>query len=213
MGFFWFRHRTSNTTRSLGRRRAQSVPHARVRVCRISGCAGGSFSARHDPVAESAGVAGLLPARARSPPVDARLDTSRGSPAEAHFFLAVCSIERRLRRGPLCTSLTPRILLREREQHIFLLQDELEKTRTWLEGVIADRSKLIQSQDELKAHLEEQNRWALQWRRTIKRRCARIAELQDLMQSEQAKAMEMAAAISARSIRWNRKIATRPSGQ
>ncbi len=128
------------------------------------------------------------------PPVDAKLDTSRGSPAEAHFFFALCSVD----RAPEMRSFiyVPRAanLLREREQHIFLLQDELAKTKTWLEGVMSDRQKLIESQDQLKAHLEEHNRWALQLDEDFKAALARISELQDLMQAEQAKAMEMAAA-------------------
>jgi ubiquinone/menaquinone biosynthesis C-methylase UbiE len=128
------------------------------------------------------------------PPVDAKLDTSRGSPAEAHFFFALCSVD----RAPEMRSFiyVPRAanLLREREQHIFLLQDELAKTKTWLEGVMSDRQKLIESQDQLKAHLEEHNRWALQLDEDFKAALARISELQDLMQAEQAKAMDMAAA-------------------
>jgi SAM-dependent methyltransferase len=128
------------------------------------------------------------------PPVDAKLDTSRGSPAEAHFFLALCSVD----CAPETRSFiyVPRAanLLREREQHIFLLQDELAKTKTWLEGVMSDRQKLIESQDELKAHLEEHNRWALQLDQDHHAALARISELQDLMQAEQKKAIEMAAA-------------------
>jgi SAM-dependent methyltransferase len=131
---------------------------------------------------------------ARFSPVDAKLDSTRGSPADAHFFLALCSID----RVPESRSFiyVPRAanLLREREQHIFLLQDELAKTKTWLEGVIADRQKLIEAQDELKAHLEEHNRWALQLDLDRKAALERVSELQDLIQAEQAKAIEMAAA-------------------
>jgi ubiquinone/menaquinone biosynthesis C-methylase UbiE len=127
-------------------------------------------------------------------PVDAELDSARGSPAEAHFFVALCSID----RAPETRSFiyVPRAanLLREREQHIFLLRDELAKTGEWLEGVISDRQKLIEAQDELKDHLEEHNRWALQLDRDYKAALQRISELQDLMQAEQAKAIEMAAA-------------------
>jgi SAM-dependent methyltransferase len=127
-------------------------------------------------------------------PVDAQLDTARGSPAEAHFFLALCSID----RSPETRSFiyVPRAanLLREREQHIFLLQAELAKTKAWLEGVISDRQKLIESQAELEAHLEEHNRWALQLDKDRKAALERISELQDLMQAEQTKAIEMAAA-------------------
>jgi ubiquinone/menaquinone biosynthesis C-methylase UbiE len=126
--------------------------------------------------------------------VDAKLESARGSPAEAHFFLALCSID----CAPEARSFiyVPRAanLLREREQHIFLLQDELGKTQGWLEGVISDRRKLMQAHDELTAHLEEHNRWALQLDQDRRSALERIAELQDLMHAEQTKAIEMAAA-------------------
>jgi ubiquinone/menaquinone biosynthesis C-methylase UbiE len=128
------------------------------------------------------------------PPVDAKLDTSRGSPAEAHFFLALCSIDCLPETRSFIYVPRAANLLREREQHIFLLQEELKKTKAWLEGVMSDRQKLIQSQDELKAHLEEHNRWALQLDRDHHVALARISELQDLMQAEQARALEMAGA-------------------
>lgn len=127
-------------------------------------------------------------------PVDAKLDTARGSPAEANFFLAICSVD----CAPEVRSFiyVPRAanLLREREQHIFLLQAELAKTKEWLQGVISDRQKLIEAQDELHKHLEEQNRWAMQLDQDRKAALERIVELQDLMQAQQAKAIEMAAA-------------------
>ncbi len=131
---------------------------------------------------------------ARFVPVDAKLDTARGSPAEAHFFLALCSVD----HAPETRSFiyVPRAanLLREREQHIFLLQAELAKTKDWLADVVSDRQKLIESQHELEAHLEEHNRWALQLDQDRKAALQRISELQDMMQAEQTKAIEMAAA-------------------
>jgi SAM-dependent methyltransferase len=127
-------------------------------------------------------------------PVHARLDSTRGSPAEAHFFLALCSVD----CPPEIRSFiyVPRAanLLREREQHIFLLQDERAKTKTWLQGVTSDRQQLMETGHKLEAHLEEQNRWALQLDQDYKAALQRIADLQDLMHREQAKAMEMAAA-------------------
>jgi hypothetical protein len=59
---------------------------------------------------------------------------------------------------------------------------------------MSDRQKLIESQDELKAHLEEHNRWALQLDLDHKAALGRISSLQDLMQAEQVKALEMATA-------------------
>jgi SAM-dependent methyltransferase len=127
-------------------------------------------------------------------PLDAKLDTARGSPAEAHFFLALCSVD----CPPETRSFiyVPRAanLLREREQHIFLLQDQLAKTKEWLDGVISDRQKLIEAQAELQVHLEAQNRWALQLDEDRNAALERIAELQDQMQAEQKKAIEMAVA-------------------
>ncbi len=133
-------------------------------------------------------------------PVDAQLDTARGSPAEANFFLAICSID----CAPEVRSFiyVPRAanLLREREQHIFLLQAELAKTKEWLQGVISDRQKLIEAQAELEKHLEGQNRWALQLDQDRKAAQERVVELQDLMQAEQAKAIDMAAAAYQRTV-------------
>lgn len=127
-------------------------------------------------------------------PVDAQLDTARGSPDEAHFFLALCSIECQPEVRSFVYVPRAANLLREREQHIFLLQDELAKTKRWLEDVISDRQKLIEAQRELETHLEEHNRWALQLERDHQAALQRISELQDLMQAEQARALEMAAA-------------------
>ncbi len=125
---------------------------------------------------------------------EGKIDSTRGSPAEANFFLGLCSIDRQLE--PRSFIYIPRAanLLREREQHILLLQSELATTKVWLEGVIADRQKLIESQHELEAHLEEHNRWALQLDQDHKAALQRISDLQDMVQGEQAKAMEMAAA-------------------
>lgn len=127
-------------------------------------------------------------------PVDAQLDSTRGSPAEAHFFLAICSIDRSVEARSFLYVPRASNLLREREQHILLLQQELSATKTWLESVMSDRQKLIVSQDELKAHLEEHNRWALQLNLDRKAALQTIADLQDVMQVEQNRATEMAAA-------------------
>lgn len=127
-------------------------------------------------------------------PVDAQLDSARGSPEEAHFFLALCSID--TAPEPRSFLYVPRAanLLREREQHIHLLQEELSKNKTWLAQVTAERHQLMESQAELERHLERQNRWALQLDRDHNAALQRVADLQNMLQAEQAKAMEMAGA-------------------
>jgi hypothetical protein len=126
--------------------------------------------------------------------VDARLDSARGSPAEAHFFLAICTLDHTPETRSFIYVPRAANLLREREQHILLLQGELTTTKTWLEGVVSDRQKLIESHDEMQIHLEEHNRWALQLDQDYKAALQRISDLQDMMQAEQARAMEMVAA-------------------
>ncbi len=127
-------------------------------------------------------------------PVDAQLDSARGSAEEAHFFLAICSIDATPETRSFVYVPRASNLLREREQHIFLLQDQLSKTKQWLDGVLSDRQKLMEAQDELKAHLEEQNRWAMRLDQERDAALIRISELQNVIQAEQAKAVEMGAA-------------------
>ncbi|MEQ1946194.1 MAG: class I SAM-dependent methyltransferase [Bryobacteraceae bacterium] len=86
-------------------------------------------------------------------PVAASMAGSRGTPDDAHFFLAVCS------NAPLPALesyiYVPRAanVLKEREHHIALLQKELATART-------ERDRIIQIHDEQTKHLEQQNMWA-----------------------------------------------------
>ncbi len=89
------------------------------------------------------------------PPVDARVDGVRGTAQDAHFFLAVCSIESAAAlRGFLYVHRGSN-LLRERERHIHSLEHELEEAR-------GQRDEMIRIHAELTRHLEEQNRWGFQ---------------------------------------------------
>jgi len=134
----------------------------------------------------------FCPNQAVFPAIDARIDGTRGSPAEAHFFIAICA------NGPapeLRSFLyVPRAsnLLRERERHIQLLFSELDQTKQWLADVISDRQQLLLNHDELTKHLEEQNRWALQLEQDWKAGLARIAQLQDELMAQQAAGNEAA---------------------
>lgn len=87
------------------------------------------------------------------PPVDARVDGVRGTPQDAHFFLAVCSIERAATSRGLLYVHQGSNLLRERERHIHSLERELEEAR-------GQRDEMIRIHAELTHHLEEQNRLA-----------------------------------------------------
>lgn len=137
----------------------------------------------------------LLFSPAELPPQtpETRIDGTPPSPQEAHFFVALCSVNRPF--DPPSFLYVPRAsnLLREREQHIRLLEDELQQTKLWLEGVIADHKKLFDVHAEQTRHLEEHNRWALKLEQDWRAGLVRIVQLQEELKAEQAAGAEVAA--------------------
>ena len=113
------------------------------------------------------------------PGIAVRLDAAPYEPAKAHFFIGVCANQA---LPDIQTFLyVPRAanILREREQHIRLLDQELAQTRQWLDQSIADHHKLQEAHEAQTRHLEEQNRWAAELERQLKAAQARIIQLQD----------------------------------
>jgi ubiquinone/menaquinone biosynthesis C-methylase UbiE len=86
--------------------------------------------------------------------IEGRMDGVRGTPQEAHFFLAVCSLEDKPPMPSFLFVHQGSNVLREREKHIESLQRELGESRDQFAG-------LHRAHDELTLHMEEQNRWAL----------------------------------------------------
>jgi SAM-dependent methyltransferase len=124
---------------------------------------------------------------------DARIDGARGTPDDAHFFLGVCSVD--AKPDPRTFLYVPRAsnVLREREQHIHLLEAELAQNKDWLANVTADHKKLLELHTDLTRHLQEHNQWALQLEADWKAALARISQLQDELKAEQAGAAEVVA--------------------
>ena len=114
----------------------------------------------------------FTPHQAVFPPLDARIDGARGSSSEAHFFVAVCSTGAAPKLRSFLYVPYAANVLREREQHIRLLTDDLAR-------VIKERQELVEVHDRQTGHLEQQNRWALQLDRDLKAAQQRIAQLQD----------------------------------
>lgn len=123
---------------------------------------------------------------------EAEVEGDAGDPAAAHFFLALCSVESR--PEPRRFTYVPRAanILRERERHIALLEDELVKQKRWLESMTADRDKLLDLYTDQKQQLEEHNVWALQLEKDWKAALERITQVQDELKTEQAAATAMA---------------------
>ena len=115
----------------------------------------------------------------RTDSIEVRLDAANDEPANAHFFVGVCAAE------PLPTIETflyvPRAanVLREREQHIRLLDQELDQFKQWLDQSIGEHHKLQRAHEAQTRHLEARNRWAADLGEQLKTAQARIAQLQE----------------------------------
>ncbi len=86
--------------------------------------------------------------------IEGRMDGVRGTPQEAHFFLALCSLREPPPSPGFLFVHQGSNVLREREKHIESLQHELLEAR-------GQYAALHGKHEELTFHMEEQNRWAL----------------------------------------------------
>jgi SAM-dependent methyltransferase len=118
---------------------------------------------------------------------DARMDGSAGSTEDAHFFIAVCSQQplpemRSFAFVPKATN-----VLREREEHIRLLQVQVARARQ-------DRDTVLELFRRQTAELEAHNRWADELNQQLGTVKARVVELQGELAREQATAADVATA-------------------
>ncbi len=136
--------------------------------------------------------------------VKIRLEHGETRPAEAHFFLAVCS-QQPLYGSPAFIYI-PQTgnVLRDREHHIDLLEGELQKKTSWLEQTAAELEKLSQINkseqekaqqaidalerenerktkwaEDLEAKLAERTKWSLQLEAENKEVVANYRRLED----------------------------------
>lgn len=126
-------------------------------------------------------------------PATARIEGAAGSPDEAHFFIGVCSIAATLRERSFVYLPRAANLLREREQHIALLERELATTRQWLEQTQQEHQQLLELFHRQNAELEDHNRWAQQLEQLWKDAQDRAAQLQDELKLAQDTAADIVA--------------------
>jgi SAM-dependent methyltransferase len=130
---------------------------------------------------------------------EVRCDGADAAPAGSHFFVAVCA--HRPQIGNPTFVFVPRTgnVLREREQHIGLLEGELAVKNEWLEKAKQELSDLNQEHQKLlemfraqKVQLEACNQWSEKLNQEIEERSARVAQLQDELAAEQSAARGVA---------------------
>lgn len=107
---------------------------------------------------------------------DARVESGGGDPEDSHFFVAICS-DTPVSRTPTFVYL-PRAanILREREQHIEKLHNEVARLSEEQRSLLG----LFRRQTD---ELEERNRWAQKLDSELEAAGGRIRELQDELQA------------------------------
>ncbi len=129
---------------------------------------------------------------------EARVDGGAGNAEDAHFFIALCT------RGTLPQGRSfvyvPRAanILREREQHVLLLEKQLDQTKLWLKSTETERDDLLVLFRKQKVELETRNRWAEQLNAQLTAAQTRVVEVQDELVSAQKEAAEVAAGYEAK---------------
>lgn len=93
-------------------------------------------------------------------PAGVRIDGGGGTAAEANFLIGLCSFGRL--PDPQSFVYVPKAanLLREREQHVQLLEHQLIRTKKWLAEAQAERNTLLDLYRNQTGELLERNRWA-----------------------------------------------------
>jgi ubiquinone/menaquinone biosynthesis C-methylase UbiE len=124
----------------------------------------------------------LVGSGTRNQTADASINSAGDSAAEANFFIGICSPLPLPEIPPLIHVPRASNLLREREQHIQLLERELKQNQQWLAETTANRDALLEQHAGLERHLEHQNRWALELEGNWKAAQQRIVELQAELQ-------------------------------
>jgi SAM-dependent methyltransferase len=124
---------------------------------------------------------------------EVRCEGEEAAPASSHFFVAVCA--HRPQVGNPTFVFVPRTgnVLREREEHIGLLQHELEVKDEWLEkakrelvDLNREHQKLLEMFRKQKDELEARNQWAQKLNKDLEERAARVGQLQDELAAEQS---------------------------
>jgi len=104
-------------------------------------------------------------------PAEVRIERG-GKASEAHFLIGLCSFGPLPERRSFVYVPTAANQLREREQHIHLLESQLAEKRS-------EFSSLLEMHRALKEELEASNRWAASLRSELEKAGQRIVKLQD----------------------------------
>jgi SAM-dependent methyltransferase len=118
--------------------------------------------------------------------IEVRVDQAEVSPAQSHFFVAVCAPRTQTAVSTFVYIPSAGNVLREREQHIGLLEGEVKTKDAWLEkaknelaALNEQHQKLLEMFRDQQHELEERSRWGQSLNRELESAAARIDQLQN----------------------------------
>jgi ubiquinone/menaquinone biosynthesis C-methylase UbiE/uncharacterized protein with PIN domain len=119
-------------------------------------------------------------------PVEARIDGGGGNAADAHFLIGLCAFEALPSLRSFIYVPKAANILREREQHVQLLEDQLALNKKWFAETQAERDTLLDLYRKQKEEVEARNRWGEKLNNEIESVKQRIVQLQGELAAEQA---------------------------
>ena len=151
----------------------------------------------------------------KSPRTEAELARPSADPEIANFFIGICSCAP---LPPLSNFLyAPRAanLLREREEHIRLLEEELAQVRRWLDQTTTDRNHLqkqLESEQtralQIITELNEENRRKTDWALEIEQRLTAEVEQRTKQLTDTVRLLDTAEATVVERTEWARRLDT-----
>lgn len=120
------------------------------------------------------------------------IERAAARPEDSHFFLAVCATSSQTGAPTWVYLPSTANLLREREQHIDLLESELRQKNEWLEKSKREHAEMVKLHAEQTEQLQARTNWARKMEADLHMAQTRIAELQDELIVQQQAATAMA---------------------
>lgn len=121
---------------------------------------------------------GFQPVPGDPTPVQVCAGDASAEPAEAHFFLAVCSLAPQPAALPFLYLPSTGNVLRERELHIDRLEAELATKNGWIDDLRKEKQELVDMFRSQNAELERSNAWARELEEALHAAQERIVLLQ-----------------------------------
>ena len=140
---------------------------------------------------------------------DLRMEAGEVDPRTSHFFLAVCAMTGQTGSPTFVYLPSAANVLREREQHILRLEQELAQKNEWLEQAQRDHQQLLSVHQDLKSELEARNRWAAALNRQLEAVSARVVEVQEELATEQRAGAEVVAGYEEKIAELSNEVAAR----